>query len=59
MLNGVHGPVSTNKYSVWNVTVPLEEQLDELRGTGERSVCRQEDPAVVQILAVGVQEVIH
>lgn len=41
------------------VTVPLEEQLYELGGPGEGSVRGQEDPAVVLLLAAGVQEVVH
>lgn len=41
------------------VTVPLEEQLYELGGTSEGSVSGEEDPAVVQLLAARVEEVIH
>lgn len=41
------------------VTVPLEEQLYELGGTSEGSVSGEEDPAVVQLLAARVKEVIH
>lgn len=44
---------------VGGLTVPLEEQLYQLCGAGEGSVRGEEDLAVVWLLAVPIEEVIH